>query len=126
MRRIVLTAALTALLSTLASAQATAAEPRDPAAAKAKHNQTLAMVVEFTVRDYAAWRPVFDAADPQRVRAGVTAPQVFRDADSPNRMLVLFKVANRTKGDTWMKSETVREAMRKGGVIGEATHRFAR
>jgi hypothetical protein len=72
------------------------------------------------------WRPVFDAAEGERQRAGVTSPLVFRNADLPDRMLVMFKVQSRSKGSQWMNSAAVREAWQKGGVVGEVTHRFMR
>jgi len=111
MRRILLVAIL------LWPAMATAAE-RDQSRAT--------MVVEFAIRDYAAWRPVFDGAEAERAKAGVTAPRVYRDAERPDQILVLFKVATRAKGDAWMKSAAVREAWKKGGVVGEVTHGFMR
>ncbi len=96
-------------------------------ATAAERNQgRITMVVEFAIRDYAAWRPVFDAAEPEREKAGVSTSRVFRDVDRPDQMLALFKVATRAKGDAWMKSAAVREAWKKGGVIGEVTHRFLR
>ncbi len=84
------------------------------------------MVVTFAVRDYAAWRPVFDAAETERAMAGVTTPRVYRDADRPEQILVLFAVPTRAKGDIWMKSASVRDAWARGGVLGEVTHGFMR
>lgn len=84
------------------------------------------MVVEFAIKDYDAWRPVFDAADAERVAAGVTKARVFRDAGQPDRMLVLFTVEDRKKGIVWMRSAKVKEAWRAGGVVGEPTFRFMR
>lgn len=86
----------------------------------------ITMVVQFAIKDYATWRPVFDAAEPERAKAGVTAPRVFQDADRAGQMLVLFTVPTRAKGNGWMKSAAVKEAWRKGGVVGDVTHRFLR
>jgi len=124
MRRIMLAAML--LLSPAMPSAWAQDPPMGASKAAARGPGPVTMVVEFAIRDYAAWRPVFDAADAEREKAGVTSPRVFRDADLPDRLLVLFKVQTRSKGTLWMKSAAVREAWRKGGVVGEVTHRFMR
>ena len=95
-----------------------------PMAAWGKDPKPEHMVVQFAIKDYAAWRPVFDGAAQDRAAAGVTGARVFRDADKPDQMLVVFDVASRAKGAAWMKSATVRADWQKGGVIGEPTYRF--
>ncbi|MGE0221935.1 MAG: hypothetical protein AB7F35_22260 [Acetobacteraceae bacterium] len=82
------------------------------------------MLVQFSIKDYQAWRPVFNGASPARVKAGVTNPRIFRNADKPNQMLVLFDVASPDKGKAWMESNTVRADWAKGGVVGTPTYRF--
>lgn len=124
MRRIML-AAMLLTLPALSSAWAHDA-PMGAAKDGARAAGPVTMVVEFAIQDYAAWRPVFDAAEAERAKAGVTSPLVFRNADLPDRILVLFKVQTRSKGALWMNSAAVREAWRKGGVVGEVTHRFMR
>jgi hypothetical protein len=84
------------------------------------------MVVEFAIKDYDAWRPVFDAAEGERMAAGVSKARVFREAGQPDRMLVLFTVENRKKGIVWMRSAKVKEAWGAGGVVGEPMFRFIR
>lgn len=86
--------------------------------------ETETMIVEFEIKDYESWRPVFDAADPDRVKAGVTNPRVFRNADTPNRLLVMFDTASTEEGEAWMNSPVLRADWEKGGVIGTPTHRF--
>ena len=95
-----------------------------PVTAEAKDKKPEAMVVEFSIKDYAAWRPVFDGAAADRMAAGVSNARVFRDADKPDRMLVIFDVASKAKGTAWMKSTTVRADWQKGGVVGEPAYRF--
>lgn len=86
--------------------------------------QSLQMIVTFSINDYAAWRPVFDAAAPQRAKFGVTDSRVYRDADSPNNLLVVFDVTNRKNANAWMTSAAVRADWEKGGVIGTPAYRF--
>ncbi len=96
-----------------------------PLAARAA-DQIQTMVVEFAIKDYAAWRPVFDGADANRAKAGVTNPRVFRNADKPERLLVLFDAASVEQGRAWMTSAQVKADWEKGGVVGVPTVRFAR
>lgn len=95
-----------------------------PRSAWAADDKPVTLVVRFTIQDYAAWRPVFDGADAERVKASVTDPKVFRNADKPNEMMVLFTVASRAAGMAWMRSPQVREAWKKGGVEGNPVYRF--
>jgi hypothetical protein len=83
------------------------------------------MIVTFSINDYAAWRPVFDAAAADRSKHGVTGGTVYRNADTPNSLLVVFDIANRKSARTWMTSPDVQTAWQKGGVIGTPTYRFA-
>ncbi len=84
------------------------------------------MIVTFSIKDYDAWRPVFDGAGPARAKAGVGKAQIFRNADSANDLLVVFDVASQTSGRAWMSSSQVRADWQKGGVIGTPRYRFAR
>jgi len=84
------------------------------------------MIVSFGIKDYDAWRPVFDAAAAEREKAGVGDGQVYRNADRPNDLLVVFDVANEKSGRAWMTSPQVRAAWAKGGVIGTPSYRFAK
>jgi hypothetical protein len=90
----------------------------------AKHTET--MVVEFSVKDFAAWRPEFDVAAPARAKVGITNARVFRDADKPEHLLVLFDVANRDKAKAWMTSSAVKVYWQKGGVVGVPSYHFLR
>jgi len=63
-----------------------------------------AMIVTFSIKDYDAWRPVFDAAAPERARDGVDKGQVYRSADRPNDLLVVFDVADEKRARAWMSS----------------------
>ena len=105
---------LLALAASLASTAAFAGQP----------NRPLQMIVLFSIKDYASWRPVFDAAAPERARDGVNQGTVYRKADSPNDLLVVFDVTSEKNGRTWMSSPEVHAAWAKGGVIGAPTYRF--
>jgi hypothetical protein len=98
-----------------------------PGAALAAAQRALpAMMVTFQIKDYAAWRPVFDAAAPERVKAGVIGAKVYRNADAPGDLLVVFELGSEAQGRAWMRSAEVRAAWQQGGVVGQPSFRFIR
>jgi hypothetical protein len=77
------------------------------------------MVVQHKVRDYDAWRPVYDAHQGSRTGAGVTNGRVYRKAEDPNEILILLDVADVAKARAWTQGDDLRTAMQKAGVVGE-------
>jgi hypothetical protein len=82
------------------------------------------MVIQHRVRDYAAWRPVYDAHQASRIGAGVTNGRVYRKAEDANDLLVLHDVADVAKARAWTQGEDLRTAMQKSGVLGEPAIQF--
>jgi hypothetical protein len=71
------------------------------------------------VRDYDAWREVYDGfADAQR-EGGVRAKAVFRSADDGNDVLVTHDFDDEAAARSFFGWEGLRDAMQRGGVIGE-------
>ena len=66
------------------------------------------LVVQHKVRDYAAWRPVFDAHETSRRGAGITNGRVYRRAEDPNDLVLLFDVADVAKARTWAQGEDLK------------------
>jgi hypothetical protein len=84
-----------------------------------------AMIVRHPVRDYAAWRPVYDAHKAARTAAGLTNGRVFRSTEDPNDILILHDTADRRRAEEFGRSDDLGEAMRRAGVVGQAEIRFA-
>jgi hypothetical protein len=76
------------------------------------------LVVQHKVRDYASWRPAYDAHEPSRVGAGITNGRVYRKADDPTDIVLIFDVADIAKARTWAAGEDLKSAMQSAGVIG--------
>jgi hypothetical protein len=79
------------------------------------------LVIHHRVRDYAAWRPAFDAHESNRVGAGITNGRVFRKAEDPNDIVILCDVAGTTKKRAWAAGEDLKTAMQNAGVMGAPT-----
>jgi len=77
------------------------------------------LIVQHTVRDYDAWKPVFDEHEGVRVRYGCQGHTIYRDADDPNSLTLLFRYESRERADEFMRDPSLREAMERSGVISE-------
>ena len=78
-----------------------------------------AMIVRHSVRDYGAWRPVYDGHEAARTAAGLANGRFYRSAEDPNDILLLFDTADRRKAEEFGRSDDLREAMQRAGVVGQ-------
>jgi hypothetical protein len=83
------------------------------------------LIIRHPVRDYAAWRPVYDAHEAARTAAGLTNGRVFRSTEDPNDILLLFDIADRRRAEEFGRSGDLKEAMQRAGVVGQPEIRFA-
>jgi quinol monooxygenase YgiN len=77
------------------------------------------LIVQHTVRDYDAWKPVFDEHESVRAMYGCQGHTIYRDADKPNDLTLFLKYESRERADEFMRDPSLTEAMQRGGVIGE-------
>ena len=82
------------------------------------------LVVLHRVRDYQAWRHVYDAFKSQQQAGGVTAESVYRAKDDPNNVLVLHSFRTMAEAEAFIANPELREAMQRGGVEGEPRLEF--
>jgi hypothetical protein len=76
------------------------------------------MIIHHRVRDYVSWRPFYDAHEQARVAATITNGKVFRGADDPNDIVILFAVADLAKAKAFGTSDDLKTTMNRAGVIG--------
>jgi hypothetical protein len=74
------------------------------------------MLVRHKVADFAKWKPVYDAHTLARDKAGLKEEHLFRNAEDPNEVLLLFSVEDVDKAKAFAASDDLREAMKKAGV----------
>lgn len=77
------------------------------------------IIVEHTVREYGTWKAVFDEHEEIRRRYGATGHEVYRGLDDPNVITVVNHFSSAEDARRFADDPTLREAMRRGGVIGE-------
>jgi len=74
--------------------------------------------VSHTVKDFDAWKKVYDEGEGMRIEAGMTKLAVCRDMDNPNKVYVFNKIADVEKAKGFAADPKLKEAMQKGGVTG--------
>jgi hypothetical protein len=74
------------------------------------------VLVRHKVADFAKWKPVYDAHLTARQKAGLKEEHVFRNADDPNEVLLLFSVEDFDKAKAFIASDDLCQAMEKAGV----------
>lgn len=74
--------------------------------------------VSHTVKDFDAWKKVYDEHESKRAEAGFTKLAVSRDMDDPSKVYVFNRIADLQKARDFAKDPGLKEAMQKGGVTG--------
>jgi heme-degrading monooxygenase HmoA len=70
------------------------------------------------VRDYSRWREVFDADAEGRKKAGCRGARVFRNADDPEEVVVLFEWDSLGSARRRIESATLGRKFEEAGVSG--------
>jgi quinol monooxygenase YgiN len=77
------------------------------------------IIVQHTVRDYEAWKPAFDEHGKVRAKHGCLGHTVYRSEQDPNDITVITEWPSREQAREFVEDPSLREAMERGGVIGE-------
>ncbi len=75
------------------------------------------VIVQHEVKDFAQWKPVFDADEPNRAKAGVKLLGLYTSVKNPNDVTMIFEAAGAEVLDAFMSDPHLQEAMKEGGVI---------
>jgi hypothetical protein len=76
------------------------------------------LTVQHTVRDYPAWRAVYDTLEEMQRDWGVTAMSVHQMASMPNTVLVLHHFATIAQAEGFLTNREFQAAMQRAGVVG--------
>jgi len=82
------------------------------------------IIVTHTVQDYGAWRSVYDGFDDHRKRNGIVGHAVNQDLGAPNRVTVYHQAEDLGALRTLVASTELKDAMKRGGVVGVPDIRF--
>jgi hypothetical protein len=76
------------------------------------------LIVQPKVRNCSDWRPAFDGHKSRQTEAGLARGRVYRGADDPNDIVILFDVMSSSKARSFVGSDDLKATMRKAGVLG--------
>ena len=76
------------------------------------------MLIQHQVKDYAAWKKVFDSSIDLRKSNGEISAQVYRDVSDPNQLTVINRWDSMTNAQKFALSPELKAAMEKAGVEG--------
>jgi quinol monooxygenase YgiN len=76
------------------------------------------MMVQHQVKDFAAWKKVFDSAIDMRKSSGELSAQVYRDSTDPNKITTINKWDSLANAQKFAHSPDLKAAMEKAGVVG--------
>jgi hypothetical protein len=76
------------------------------------------LAVQHTVRDYPAWRDIYDSLDEVERDWGVTSASVHQLAETPHTVLVLRHFATVAQVRGFLTCREIQAAMERAGVEG--------
>ncbi len=81
-------------------------------------NTPLRLSVSHKVKDYDAWKKVFDEDKTNRMNAGLTDRVLSYEVGNKNMVHMSFIVSDKKKADDMMNSKELKDKMAAGGVEG--------
>ncbi len=77
------------------------------------------VITTHKVRSYEEWRPYFDADSERRSSVGMTNETVYRSANDPNEVTIMWETDNPSVLDQMMSDPELKNKMEEAGVISE-------
>jgi heme-degrading monooxygenase HmoA len=74
------------------------------------------MLIRHKVKDYAKWKPVYDDHASARKEAGSKGARLFRKANDPDELVILFEWDSLDNARKFAKSEDLKKRMQEAGV----------
>jgi hypothetical protein len=81
-------------------------------------SSTSRVLVTHKVKDFAAWKKVFDDHKPARMAAGIIDRGINRSIDDSNIVTTVLVITDLKKAEAFMNSKDLKDKMAEGGVIG--------
>jgi hypothetical protein len=75
-------------------------------------------VVLHRVRDYKAWRQVYDQVEDLQRTGKVVEEHVYRAKDDPDNVLVFHRFPTMADAESFLADPLLRDAMQRAGVVG--------
>ena len=75
-------------------------------------------ILTFKVKDYDAWKKVFDGDEQDRKNAGMTTRAINVDLNDPNKVSLVMVITDMKKTSDFMNTKELKHRMDSAGVIG--------
>lgn len=75
-------------------------------------------IINTKVKDYDAWKKVFDSDKQDRMNAGMTDRSIGVDIDDPNKVSLVMVIGDMKKATDFMNSKELKHRMDSAGVVG--------
>jgi heme-degrading monooxygenase HmoA len=82
------------------------------------------MIINHKTDDFNKWKVQFDSMEVVRRKYGSTGAQVFRGHADPNDLVIITQWGNADQSRNYSQSQELKEAMKKGGIIGPSNVYF--
>lgn len=82
------------------------------------------MLVQHKVKDFMAWKKVYESVAGFRASSGELSDQIYRDASDPNKLTLIFKWDSLANAQKFANSSELKAAMEKAGVDGPPSIHF--
>lgn len=76
------------------------------------------MVAQHEVKEYGAWRVVYEEVEELRARHGCTGQRVWHAPGQPENVLVLHEFPTLAAAEAFVSDPALRDAMDRAGVAG--------
>lgn len=77
------------------------------------------ITIRHKVKDYDAWKLLFDAHGPTRAAAGCQGGHLLRSTDDPNEVVIFFDWDTMENARKFANSPDLKDAMEKAGVVDQ-------
>lgn len=74
------------------------------------------IIVRHKVKDFATWKSAFEGHQASQTAAGLLNPRVFRSADDPSEVVILFDAQDIGEAKQFADSPDLQSAMASAGV----------
>jgi hypothetical protein len=84
-----------------------------------KTKTTMAVIImSHDVKDFASWKPIYDADADRRINAGFKELAVGTQADNPKKVIMIWE-GDPSPLDQMLQDPELKEKMEEAGVIGK-------
>ncbi len=76
------------------------------------------MLIRHKVEDFGEWKPLFEDHRQAREAAGLKGLHVWRNADDPSEVILLFEASDLAKAKEFAGASELKEKMKAAGIQG--------